>query len=188
MLVDKDAHQRETITKWPIWLTLNMLKCNSSSVEIICLHWWPISHLIVLHFLWPIPDLCPLWQCYIYIDLQLVASSVNRRLLHSLDLFYFPSLNVQSDGYYYDRLIPSSLSPEWNAWWFKTILTTYTWLYVIIATHNPSKMAAHNFAVPARLGRLGPYTNISHSENRVENLSRLLFIFQTANTKVHWLP
>ena len=36
------------------------------------------------------------------------------RLLHSLDLFYFPSLNVQSDGYYYDRLIPSSLSPEWK--------------------------------------------------------------------------
>ena len=39
------------------------------------------------------------------------------------------------------------------AWWFQTILTTYRWLYVIIATHNPSKLAAHNFAVPARLGR-----------------------------------
>ena len=58
-----------------------------------------------------------------------------------------------------------------------------TWLYVIIATHNPSKMAAHNFAVPARLGRLGPYTNISHSENRAENLSRLLFIFQLLTPK-----
>ena len=23
MLVDKDAHQRETITKWPIWVALN---------------------------------------------------------------------------------------------------------------------------------------------------------------------
>ena len=23
MLVDKDAHQRETITKWPIWLALS---------------------------------------------------------------------------------------------------------------------------------------------------------------------
>ena len=23
MLVDKDAHQRETIAKWPIWLALN---------------------------------------------------------------------------------------------------------------------------------------------------------------------
>ena len=38
----------------------------------------------------------------------------NHRLLHSLDLFYFPSVSVQSDGYYYDRLIPSSLSPEWK--------------------------------------------------------------------------
>ena len=39
-------------------------------------------------------------------------SHILARLLHSLDLFYFPSLNVQSDGYYYDRVIPSSLSPE----------------------------------------------------------------------------
>ena len=35
------------------------------------------------------------------------------RLLHSLDLFIFHPYN-QSDGYYYDRLIPSSLSPEWK--------------------------------------------------------------------------
>ena len=26
MLFDKDAQQRETITKWPIWLTLTLLK------------------------------------------------------------------------------------------------------------------------------------------------------------------
>ena len=25
MLVDKDEHQRETITKWPIWLALKLL-------------------------------------------------------------------------------------------------------------------------------------------------------------------
>ena len=24
-MVDKDAHQRETITKWPIWLALNWI-------------------------------------------------------------------------------------------------------------------------------------------------------------------
>ena len=41
-----------------------------------------------------------------------IVLRVDGRLLHSLDLFYFPSLNVQSDGYYYDRLIPSSLSSE----------------------------------------------------------------------------
>ena len=49
-----------------------------------------------------------------------------------------------------------------HAWWFKTILTTYTYMIVGLrdhcyATHNPSKLAAHNFAIPARLGRLGPY-------------------------------
>ena len=30
MVVDKDAHQRETITKWPIWLAL-----SKSSIKVI---------------------------------------------------------------------------------------------------------------------------------------------------------
>ena len=31
MLVDNDAHQRETITKWPIWLSLSMCWIGNSS-------------------------------------------------------------------------------------------------------------------------------------------------------------
>ena len=58
-----------------------------------------------------------MWKIKVSSVLSLVVNGEihkEPRLLHSLDLFYFPSLNVQSDGYYYDRLIPSSLSPEWK--------------------------------------------------------------------------
>ena len=50
-------------------------------------------------------------------------------------------------------------------------------LYVINATHNPSRMASHNFY------RRGLVIYLSFRKS--ENLSRLLFIFQTANHKVH---
>ena len=45
MLVDKDAHQRETITKWPIWLAI---KTSSVlySVCLVCLYGIPISSLL----------------------------------------------------------------------------------------------------------------------------------------------
>ena len=37
----------------------------------------------------------------LYVIVFKYQGASSSRLLHSRDLFYFPSLNVQSDGYYY---------------------------------------------------------------------------------------
>ena len=46
--------------------------------------------------------------------------------------------------------------------------------YVTIASHNPSRMAAHNFAVPGRLGR--PYTKICLSFRKSGGKSEQNFV------------